>query len=245
MRFPTLKNLVFAFPVALVAQTPDLKMGVVYQCPAVQATMQVFSCTGTGPSDTCDVQTAPQGRPPMRGKSTRPQVMALFTLCQLPAAARGGPGGPQGQSGAGGFKVGDRVRVLASGRRPSGRAGSCTAGRRDKLEASHILPQLFLRVARRSAQETVWGSATPFPVPDGIELQRRRRTGGSSLAPRLVPARRASVHSIPARAIPTRAIPTGAISSRRAVPSRTISDAGRHTGNSNSGDQVPQKAIQG
>jgi hypothetical protein len=116
MRFPTLKNLIFAIPAAVLAQTADLKMGAVYQCPAVQATMQVFSCTGTGPNDTCDVQTAPQGRPAMRGKSTRPQVMALFTLCQLPAGARGGPGVPApGQAGAGGFKVGDQVRVLASG----------------------------------------------------------------------------------------------------------------------------------
>src|SRR5215472_2302163 len=97
-------------------------MGVVYQCGAVQATMQVFSCAGPAASDLCDVQTAPQGRPPMRGKSTRQQVMALFTICHLPtpggaqAAARGNPvAPPQSQAGAGGFKVGDRVRVLASG----------------------------------------------------------------------------------------------------------------------------------
>jgi hypothetical protein len=114
MRFPALKNLIFMTPVAVLAQTGDLKMNVVYQCPAVQATMQVFSCTGTGPGDTCDVQTAPQGRPPMRGKSTRPQVMALFTLCQLPAGARSGTAAPA-QAQAGGFKVGDKVRVLASG----------------------------------------------------------------------------------------------------------------------------------
>src|SRR5215472_14243 len=78
--------------------------------------MEVFSCTGTGPGDTCDVQTTPQGRPSMRGKSTRQQVMTLFALCQLPAGAPGGPGAPaQAQASPGGFKVGDRVRVLASG----------------------------------------------------------------------------------------------------------------------------------
>jgi hypothetical protein len=35
MRVSTLKNLVFGIPVAVLAQTADLKMGVVYQCPAV------------------------------------------------------------------------------------------------------------------------------------------------------------------------------------------------------------------
>ncbi|HTS63065.1 MAG TPA: hypothetical protein VMH28_13640, partial [Candidatus Acidoferrales bacterium] len=121
MRFPTLRNLVFAIPVAVLAQTADLKMGVVYQCPAVQATMVVYSCTGPAASDSCDVQTAPQGRPAMRGKSTRQQVMALLRICHLQtpaeaqAAARGGPAVPaQAQAGPG-FKVGDRVRVLAVG----------------------------------------------------------------------------------------------------------------------------------
>jgi hypothetical protein len=94
MHVSTLKNLVFGIPVAVLAQTADLKMGVVYQCPAVQATMEVFSCTGPAASDSCDVQTAPQGRPAMRGKSTRQQVMALLAICHLqtpgeaPAAAR-------------------------------------------------------------------------------------------------------------------------------------------------------------
>jgi hypothetical protein len=122
MRFPTLKKLIFAIPLTVLAQTAELKMGVVYQCPAVQATMEVYSCTGTAASDTCDVQTAPQGRPAMRGKSTHQQVMALLTLCHLQTpddakgAARGGPAAPpQAQTGQGGFKVGDKVRVLASG----------------------------------------------------------------------------------------------------------------------------------
>ena len=125
MRFSTLKNLVFAIPVAVFAQTAELKMGVVYQCPAVQATMEVFSCTGPAASDSCDVQTAPQGRPAMRGKSTRQQVMALLSICRLQtpaeaqAAARGGPATAPAQAasqmGPGGFKVGDTVRILADG----------------------------------------------------------------------------------------------------------------------------------
>jgi len=111
--------------VAVLAQTTELKMGVVYQCPAVQATMEVFSCTGPAATDSCDVQTAPQGRPAMRGKSTRPQVMALLRICHLqtPAeaqgAARGGPATAPAQAasqaGPGGFKVGDTVRILSDG----------------------------------------------------------------------------------------------------------------------------------
>jgi len=121
VRFSILKNLAFAIPVAALAQTADLKMGVVYACPAVQATMEVFSCTGPAAGDTCDLRTTPQGRPPMRGRSTRQQVMALLRICHLQtpaeaqAAARGGPAAAQGSGGPGGFKVGDGVRVLASG----------------------------------------------------------------------------------------------------------------------------------
>jgi hypothetical protein len=58
----------------------------------------------------------------MRDKSTRQQVMALLAICPLqtpgeaPDAVRGGPAvPPQSQAGPGGFKVGDRVRVLAVG----------------------------------------------------------------------------------------------------------------------------------
>jgi hypothetical protein len=121
MRFSTPKNLVFAIPVAVLAQTADLKMDVVYQCPAVQATMQVFSCTGPAATDSCDVQTAPQGRPAMRGKSPRQQVIALLRICHLqtPAEAQGavrsGPAAAPvqaaSQAGLGGFKVGDTVQI--------------------------------------------------------------------------------------------------------------------------------------
>ena len=126
MRISILKRLLFAVPMAsLLAQTTDLKMGVVYACPAVQATMQVYSCAGPGPSDWCDVQTAPAGRPAMRGKSTRQQVMAVLGICHLQtpaeaqAAGRGGSAGApaqaMSQAGPGGFKVGDTVRVLIDG----------------------------------------------------------------------------------------------------------------------------------
>jgi hypothetical protein len=125
MRISPLKSLLFAVPIAsILAQTPALQMNVVYECPAVQATMQVYSCAGPAAGDSCDVQTAPHGRPAMRGKSTRQQVMALLSICrpQTPAEAQAATKGgamapPPNQSGAGpgGFKVGDMVRVLING----------------------------------------------------------------------------------------------------------------------------------
>lgn len=126
MRSLALQKLLFLFPaLPALAQTP-LQMGTVYECPIVQATMQVFSCVGPAATDACDVQTAPRGRPAMRGKSSRQQVMALLALChvQTPAEAQGGAPGnaaapnqraAQTGTGPGGFKVGDRVRILSSG----------------------------------------------------------------------------------------------------------------------------------
>ena len=131
MRISTLKTLLFVMPLtSLLAQTPALQMNVIYQCPAVQATMQVYSCAGPAAGDWCDVQTAPRGRPAMRGKSTRQQVMGLLAIRHLQtpaeaqAAARGAaaPASPNvnqaangGGVGPGGFKVGDTVRVLSDG----------------------------------------------------------------------------------------------------------------------------------
>ena len=129
MRISFVRSLLFAVPVASVlAQTPALQMNIVYQCPAVRATMQVYSCAGPAAGDWCDVQTAPQGRPAMRGKSTRQQVMGLLAIChpQTPVEAKAVPGGAAapgnvtagnagGGVGPGGFKAGDQVRILSDG----------------------------------------------------------------------------------------------------------------------------------
>ncbi len=126
MRVSAITNLLFTVPVASVlAQTPALQMGAVYECPAVQASMQVYSCAGPAAGDWCDVQTSPRGRPAMRGKSTRQQVVALLTIChvQTPAEAQGatrgaaapGAAGVPAGAGPGGFKAGDRVRILSNG----------------------------------------------------------------------------------------------------------------------------------
>ena len=110
----------FAIPLAsLFAQTPALEFGVMYECPAVHARLKVFSCAGPAAADWCDVQTDSPARSNVRGKSTRQQVMTLLALChrqsdaEAKAAASGGPpgGAGGGQSGAGGFKVGDKIQI--------------------------------------------------------------------------------------------------------------------------------------
>jgi hypothetical protein len=127
MRLSALKCLVFALPVGcVVAQTPALKMNVVYVCQAPYS-LKFLSCTGTKPNDLCDVQSFTGGRPFQRGKSTYQQVMALLPKCheqtaaEAQAEARGAvipvpsAAGNVNGTGPGGFKVGDTVRVLIDG----------------------------------------------------------------------------------------------------------------------------------
>ena len=135
MRISVWSRLFFAVPLATAfAQTTTLEMNVLYVCPAIQASLKVYSCEGPAANNWCDVQTASPGRGNQRGKSTRQQVMAMLQLCRRPTAAEeqaaarlnnnpGGapaagaaPGATAGAaSGPGGFKVGDTVRVLIDG----------------------------------------------------------------------------------------------------------------------------------
>lgn len=135
MRSLSLKHFLFAVPLATaLAQTTTLEMNVIYVCPAIQASLKVYSCEGPAANNWCDVQTASPGRASQRGKSTRQQVMGLLQLCRRPTAAEEqaaarlnngaanapAPGAPAGAtsgatSGPGGFKVGDTVRVLVDG----------------------------------------------------------------------------------------------------------------------------------
>ena len=52
----------------LSAQAPGLQMNVMYACPALQAALKVYSCTGSGAGDSCDVETFSPGQPGARGK---------------------------------------------------------------------------------------------------------------------------------------------------------------------------------
>ena len=71
----------------LSAQAPGLQMNVMYQCPALQAALKVYSCTGPAAGDTCDVETFSPGQPGARGKSPRQQVMTVLAVCHVQTAA--------------------------------------------------------------------------------------------------------------------------------------------------------------
>jgi hypothetical protein len=102
------------------AQTADLRLGVMYQCPN-NVSFKVFSCSGPGNADTCDVEAAVGGQPSQRGRSTRQQVMTLLQLCRLqtPAEAQGTTSGAatqrNSQPDANGFKIGEMVSVATAG----------------------------------------------------------------------------------------------------------------------------------
>ncbi len=138
MRIPLSKSLLFALPlVNLIAQTPALQMNTIYICNDGVA-FKVFSCTSTQDQAACELQNYRNGQAFQRGQLLRKQLTDLLvSKChvQTPAEARANPqrgeipppAGRAGvraaqpaaqagaQVGAGGFKVGDTVRVLFNG----------------------------------------------------------------------------------------------------------------------------------
>src|ERR1700733_7041697 len=142
MRKSCLGILLFAMPMASVlAQTPALEMNVVYVCTDGQS-FKVFSCDNT--TGACDYQNYKKGQAYQRGEALRVQLAALLPAkchAQTPAEAQADPhrgqippapspfraranAGSDGsgsaaavnsQTGPGGFKVGDTVRVLSDG----------------------------------------------------------------------------------------------------------------------------------
>lgn len=120
MRLPVVLSVSLLSLPSLRAQTPTVQFNAVYECPAVHARMKVYSCAGAGPNDLCDLETFPAGRPPMRGKAPRQQVMALVAVCHVQTAdeAKAPASGaqmPAGQTGGGGFKTGDEIQILSAG----------------------------------------------------------------------------------------------------------------------------------
>jgi hypothetical protein len=142
MRLFWLRFLLLAVPmVSVLAQTPALQMNVVYVCTDGQS-FKVFSCDNT--TGACDYQNYKKGQAYQRGEALRVQLAALLPAkchAQSPAEAQADPhrgeippapspfkvransGGngsgsavaANAQVGAGGFKVGDTVRVLIDG----------------------------------------------------------------------------------------------------------------------------------
>jgi hypothetical protein len=108
------------------AASGPLQLNVIYECDPPYS-LKYLSCTGTKPNDWCEVQSFITGHPYQRGKSTYAQVMNLLPRCHLqtPAEAQAdarsalvplpGMAGAPGGAGPGGFKVGDRVRILSDG----------------------------------------------------------------------------------------------------------------------------------
>src|SRR5271166_3087837 len=141
MRMLGLRCLLLAVPAVALAQTPALQINVVYVCTDGQS-FKVFSCNDT--TGACDYQNYKKGQAYQRGEALRVQLAALLPAkchAQTPAEAQADPhrgelppapspfkarsaAGSSGSgsavavnsaAGAGGFKVGDTVRVLSSG----------------------------------------------------------------------------------------------------------------------------------
>lgn len=186
MRVSTVRNLLFAMPMASVlAQTPAFQLNTVYECQPAPISFKFLSCTGTNPNDVCDVQSFNAGRPFQRGKSTYAQVMAILPRCHLqtPAEAKAEasgavaplqtgaqPGAPAG-TGPGGFKAGDRVRVLADGWQDAqilqvrGNAYFVQMG--NGVQVSKIWPAEVRRVGTLTAQDHAAGQ---YDLHDRVQV---------------------------------------------------------------------------
>ena len=82
--------LIFVACAAAFAQAAPLKIGATYDCPAIHATIKVFSCKGPAETDLCDIQTTFQGNPQVsRAPAPRRQVEGVMPVCQVrPAPAK-------------------------------------------------------------------------------------------------------------------------------------------------------------
>jgi hypothetical protein len=105
---------------AATAQTADVQMDVVYECPG-SVTFRVFSCAGPGAADQCDVEVGVPGQPAQRGPSTRQQIMTLVPLCrpqtagQAPSAPGAAGAAPAAGPDKNGFTIGEEVNAATAG----------------------------------------------------------------------------------------------------------------------------------
>ena len=180
MRIPTLAPLLIAIPLAnMTAQTPDLQMNVVYVCND-GLSFKVFACSSTAVMAPCELQNYKNGVANQRGVLLRKQLTDLIPAkchIQTPAEARTdphrgeaprvGPGGGapastgNGQTGPGGFKVGDTVRVLIDG---WGEAKVIAVHGRayvvhltNGIEVSKLWPEEVRRVGKLTAEDHAAG----------------------------------------------------------------------------------------
>jgi hypothetical protein len=167
---------------SVLAQTPAFKLNTIYECQPAPISFKFLSCTGTGPADTCDVQSFNAGRPFQRGKSTYAQVLGIIPRCHLqtPAEAKTEASGAvapvnvganPGGAGPGGFKVGDTVRVLSDGWQDAkvlqvrGNAYFVQMG--NGVQVSKIWPMEVRRVGQLTAQDHAAGQ---YDLHDRVQV---------------------------------------------------------------------------
>jgi hypothetical protein len=198
MRNLLLRTLLVAMPItSALSQTPTLQTNVVYVCKDGQS-FKVFSWTDS--TGACDYQNYKNGQAFQRGEALRAQLLALLPVrchAQTPAEAKADPhrreippapspfkahaaaantgsaatAATQIGPGAGGFKVGDTVRVLVDGWQDAtitqvhGR--SYVVHLPNGVEVSKIWPIEVRRVGKLTAEDHAAGQ---YDLHDRVQL---------------------------------------------------------------------------
>jgi hypothetical protein len=199
MRTSTLVGLFLAMPMtSVLAQTPQLQTNVVYVCKDGQS-FKVFSCDKT--TGACEFQNYKKGVAYQRGEALRAQLAALLpTKChaQTPAEAQADPhrgeippapspfkaranAGSNGSGsaalnsqsgpGAGGFKVGDTVRVLSDGWQEANiiqvHGNSYVVHMSNGIEVSKLWPMEVRRLGKLTAEDHAMGQ---YDLHDRVQV---------------------------------------------------------------------------
>jgi hypothetical protein len=170
----------FGLYLAPAASGQDLQFNVIYQC-APPLSVKVFSCTSTGPTASCDLQNYRDGKSTVRGPLTRQQLVTGLQKCHLqtpdeaklhppgpdmpasaavPAnrAAAANPAASASQVGAGGFKVGDTVRLpLGDGKILQVRGPEYFVRNANGVEIWMSYPAQIRRVGKLTAEDHALG----------------------------------------------------------------------------------------
>ena len=171
---------VFCLCLAPAAIGQDLQFNVIYQC-APPLSVKVFSCTSTAPTASCDLQNYRDGKSALRGPLTRQQLVTGLQKCHLqtPDEAKAHPPGPDlpasaaipanqpaaanaavnaSQVGAGGFKVGDTVRVpLGDGKILQVRGREYLVRNPNGIEIWMSYPEQIRRMGKLTAEDHALG----------------------------------------------------------------------------------------
>ena len=180
------------------AQTPELQTNVIYVCTDGQS-FKVFSCDKT--TGACEFQNYKKGVAYQRGEALRAQLAALLsTKChaQTPAEAQADPhrgeippapspfkaranAGSNGSGsaavnsqsgpGAGGFKVGDTVRVLSDGWQEAKiiqvHGNSYVVHMSNGIEVSKLWPMEVRRLGKLTAEDHAMGQ---YDLHDRVQV---------------------------------------------------------------------------